>query len=367
MVRTLSNFVDERVLKAKKPVIPASRSYGISALPNELVVRIMNLVGGQFYDDPRKLREFIWGFFDIPIFDACIKDVKLLLNRSKPHSGMDFLIVGGIPTRFLNPYAEEFFFDDSDSYSFNKVIGTLGLLSELQRLDLGANFRLSDLNKNWQAETVNLDQLRWLRIRNDYLRETHSITGSDDALESLAMIVSGLRMPQLEHVVLDLDVSRVPSVKYVHVVDNLLRPNLHTYENVHTFEVKRITESPKIRSREINLSKILMKTPALSSLILGSSDYVDYCIDIKPECLSKLHSVRFEFEDFGVRSEGGIAWTAGSQKAAFFCKRAKAKASLKKVIVKTSIEANFNAITRYVEDAEQVTSKSILEDWDDSR
>ena len=52
MVSTLASFIDEGIERMENEVLPVSRWHGINSLPNELLVKIMELYLGTPYELP---------------------------------------------------------------------------------------------------------------------------------------------------------------------------------------------------------------------------------------------------------------------------------------------------------------------------
>ena len=79
----LFHSIDVGIAQVEKEVLPAARYRGIRALPREILVSIMDMVGNVFATDPENLRTAMETFLCVEPFSDCFKDAKLLLRLWK--------------------------------------------------------------------------------------------------------------------------------------------------------------------------------------------------------------------------------------------------------------------------------------------
>lgn len=357
MARSLSKAVDSHVAKLKQAVVPASRSYGLSSLPNEIIVRVINLVGQRDFSDPRKLRNTIWTFFEVPIFNACVTDAMPLLKRCKESPSRHY---GSLPPSYPDVPLEEIFLTEHHRYSTREVTGSLGACRSLQHLEISTQFSVADLRKNLGASPdVCLPLLTSLRVSNERQIWTH---------EALQVILSKLEMPKLLHITANL-----------HCIKENLEEGgddifssvfgARVYPLVTTFELEEVSFGYNSVISYIDVQYVFRQMPALTSLLLGSFGIVDYVWpavynEEEPYYPVNLRFLRVEFDDT-ISLQSSRAY--GSNPTFVLEELVCDEVLIQEVAVVTRQPEVFDAIQAIFPDAQWVSDRSILEDEDPGR
>lgn len=105
-VQSLAQLLDDGIAQMEDAVLPVSRHQGIMSLPNEIIVKIMTLVGEQLIFDPIQLKRTMWTFFEVPPFGSLVNDAKTLLRYWKESEAA---WTGTLPDRRRSPMITKLF------------------------------------------------------------------------------------------------------------------------------------------------------------------------------------------------------------------------------------------------------------------